>query len=261
VTPRCACGQPAPHATICRDCTTELASTLLEIPGDDGLACHLGITFARLSRLTAAGPHRGHVSLLPYETRAAEATAHLRGVLVAWVRDLNETLQHRWPADTLPSMAVWLHAHLACIRQHQAAGDMLGEVRDAVERGWQVTDKPRQRVYTGPCPGCGTDLLTWPGHTRVTCTGCGTTYDIAERQEHMRTQLDDYLGTAAYASAILPGIGVHVTAAMIRGWAHRHVLEVRVVVPARGPSGIEQPLYRLGDIITLALAREAAKAQ
>jgi hypothetical protein len=147
------------------------------------------------------------------------------------------------------------------VRQHEAAADILAEVTAAVRQAVRAIDRPAQRAYAGPCPACHTDLLFKPGHTRVTCTGCGTTYDIAERQEHMRTQLDDYLGTATYAAAILPGIGVHVTAAMIRGWAHRHMLEVRVVVPARGPSGIEQPLYRLGDIVTLALAREAAKAQ
>ena len=72
----------------------------------------------------------------------------------------------------------------------------------------------------------------------------------------MRDQLDDYLGTATYAAAILPGIGIHVSAGTIRVWASRHRLEVRVVVPAKY-GGEDQPLYRLGDIIDLAVARDA----
>ena len=161
-----------------------------------------------------------------------------------------------WPEDTLPSMALWLHARLAQVRQHEAAGLIHHEVTAAVERGWQAVNRPAPRVYAGPCPHCRTDLLSRPGHTQVTCTGCGTTHDIAERQAHMRDQLDDYLGTAVYASAILPGIGIHVSEGTIRVWASRHRLEVRSVVPAKY-GGQDQPLYRLGDIIDLALARDA----
>ena len=156
---------------------------------------------------------------------------------------------------TTHDLALWLIQHMDRVRRHEAAGDMVTEVRAAAARGWQVVNRPPQRVYAGPCPRCRTDLLTQPGRTQVTCSGCGTTHDIQERQDHMRTQLDDYLGTATYAAAILPGIGIHVSAGTIRMWASRHRLEVRVVVPAKY-GGEDQPLYRLGDIIDLAVARD-----
>ena len=161
-----------------------------------------------------------------------------------------------WPADTLPSMALWLARHMHQIRRHEAAADIVAEVTAAVRAATRAIDRPAQRVYAGPCPHCRTDLLSKPGHTQVTCTGCGTTHDIGTRQAHMRDQLDDYLGTATYAAAILPGIGIHVSAGTIRVWASRHRLEVRVVVPAKY-GGEDQPLYRLGDIVDLALARDA----
>ena len=164
-----------------------------------------------------------------------------------------------WPEDTLPSMALWLARHMHQVRRHEAAADIVAEVTAAVRAATRVIDRPAQRVYAGPCPACRTDLLAPPGRTQVTCTGCGTTHDIAERQAHMRDQLDDYLGTATYAAAILPGIGIHVSAGTIRVWASRHRLEVRAVVPAHPPSP-EQHLFRLGDIVDLAIARDATRA-
>ena len=162
-----------------------------------------------------------------------------------------------FPDDNLASMAGWLARHIGRIRQHPAAGDIVTEITAAVHQGWAVIDhKPPQRVYAGPCPHCGRDMPAKPGHTHVTCMGCGTVHNIAERQAHMRDQLDDYLGTAVYASAILPGIGIHVSEGTIRVWASRHRLEVRSVVPAKY-GGQDQPLYRLGDIIDLALQRDA----
>jgi hypothetical protein len=64
------------------------------------------------------------------------------------------------------------------------------------------------------------------------------------------------LGTAVYAAAILPGIGIHVSEKTIRVWASRHRLEARIIVPPKY-GGHPQPVYRLGDIIDLALARDA----
>jgi hypothetical protein len=140
-----------------------------------------------------------------------------------------------FPADTLPSMALWLIGHMDRVRRHEAAADIVHEVTAAVRQAVRAIDRPPQRVYAGPCPdpGCRADLLTWPGHTTITCPGCGTIHDIATRQEHMRTQLDDYLGTATYARAILPGIGIHVTAATIRGWAFRHRTAVCAIASRR----------------------------
>jgi hypothetical protein len=167
---------------------------------------------------------------------------------------------HDFPEDTLPAMALWLARHMDRVRQHEAAADIVREVTAAVRHATRVIDRPPQRVYAGPCD-CGRDLRGWPGRTLVSCEACGATYGIAERQEWMRNRLDDHLGSAEYAAGVLPGIGIHVTAAMVRGWAHRHRLEARCVIPPRYPGGLPSPQYRMGDIIGLALAREAARSQ
>jgi len=163
-----------------------------------------------------------------------------------------------YPADTLQAMALYLARNMDRVRQHEAAADILAEVTAAVRHAVHVIDRPAQRVYAGPCD-CGTDLITKPGRTLVSCPACGATYGIAERIEWMRSRLDDHLGSASYAAAILPGIGVHVTASQIRTWASRHRLEVRHIVPPRYEGGPGQPLYRIGDIVTLVLARDSGQ--
>jgi hypothetical protein len=102
-------------------------------------------------------------------------------------------------------MARYLLEHMPAVRRHEAAGDIHREVTAAVRRAWVVIDNPPPRVYGGPCPVCRTDLLTAPGRPQVTCTGCGTTHDIAERQASMRDELESSLVTAV-TLMILPGI-------------------------------------------------------
>jgi len=252
-TPLCGCGQPAPDAVICHDCTATLAQALRDAIT---LAGELNTAIARQARFTAYTPARGSTHPLPYDPRAAEAAAELRAALAAALAPLATVT---CPAGSIAAMAHWLLASLGRLRQHPDAPQWLHGITQAVRHAARVIDRPPARVYAGPCD-CGTDLTAPPGTTQVVCPTCGATHPIAERQERMRTQLDDYLGTATYAAAILPGIGIHVTAGTIRVWASRHRLEARHVVPARGLSGVEQPLYRLGDIITLALARDAASA-
>ena len=150
------------------------------------------------------------------------------------------------PATT-DDLARWLIEHMDRIRQHQAAGDMVTEVRAAVQRAVHVIDLPPGRVYAGPCD-CGTHLYGHPGRQLVTCPTCGTTWGIPERQEWMRSRLADQLVGAYEASLMLSGIGIYVADGTIRVWASRGKL-------ARRPHPGTDPRYRFGDIVDRALER------
>lgn len=94
MTPRCACGQPAPNAVICTTCERDLLNALRTITGDgdyeDSLAYDLDIALARQAVLGDRSPARGHSASLPYDPRVAMVADHLRGVLSGWVRVLTE---------------------------------------------------------------------------------------------------------------------------------------------------------------------------
>jgi hypothetical protein len=149
-------------------------------------------------------------------------------------------------------MALWLHGHLAQVRQHEAAGDIHREVAQAVDRGWQAVNRPAPRVYGGPCPHCRTDLLSKPGRTLAACNACGASYGIAERQEWMRGQLEDMLGTVTWCLSAARGIGRPVSEHTVRSWIHRHKLQPTHYQSSRKPDGKPEPLYRFGEILKLA---------
>lgn len=92
--PRCACGQPAPDAVICKACTRALNLALLTA---FTLAADLELALSRQARFTGPG-RRGSGSVLPYDERASNAAHELRSELSGWVRVLAERGLSKWPA-------------------------------------------------------------------------------------------------------------------------------------------------------------------
>ena len=86
-TPRCACGQPAPNATICTACERDLTAALVAVIA---LGPDLDVALARQAVFGDRSHSTGHAQPLPYDERVAEAAAQLRGVLSGWVRVLAE---------------------------------------------------------------------------------------------------------------------------------------------------------------------------
>ena len=87
MTPRCACGQPSPHATICTTCERDLTAALITVLT---VAPELEIALTRQAQFTDRSTIPGYATQLPYDERAAEAAAQLRVVLTGWVRVLTE---------------------------------------------------------------------------------------------------------------------------------------------------------------------------
>jgi hypothetical protein len=86
---QCACGKPAPDATVCTSCETRLAVALGDVPA---LVDELDTTLARQGR---GGKGVGYVHSsptrpLPYDPKASDAAGHLKAVLVSWVRLVQE---------------------------------------------------------------------------------------------------------------------------------------------------------------------------
>ena len=157
-----------------------------------------------------------------------------------------------YPPDTAAAMATWLARRMSQVRQHEAAGQIVAGVTAAVRQAQRAIDRPPSRVYGGPCPSCGADLLGQPGEPTVTCPGCGAGYNLATRRAVMegqlRIRLADTLGTPDWCTTAASACGLHITAAVIRVWASRKRLTVR-------PGG----LYRFGDIAALIDERDAAR--
>jgi hypothetical protein len=199
------------------------------------------VAIARQSRF-AERAGRGTTSPLPYDPRAAEAAWTLRDTLARWIR----TIDADGVQDSATAAMAWrLAAGIDRLRQHAMAFD---EIAGAVRNAHRAIDRPPQRVYAGPCGGCGLDLLAKPGQAEVTCRGCGQRYDVAARQQWMRAELDDLLGTPAWCASAARALGLRVTDATVRQWIRRGRIELR-------PGG----LVRAGDVLDRVIDRDTAR--
>lgn len=276
-TPGCTRTMPG-HLYACRACSTRLIRDLADVPS---LASNLDTALARQSRIGERGGPRGTETALPWDQRAAEASAVLRSALVGWVRVLLvdadrppgpvcRACHHpscAWidattsPADTMPELAHWLLRQRARLLAHPAVPEAVDEITDAVRQARRAIDLPPGRIYAGPCNQCGADLLAKPGHSQVICHACHLEYDVDSRQEWMRAQVDGLLGSSSWVAAVATTLGVPVSASLIRLWAKRGKLSSRGSAPPLNPGGEPRALYRVSDVITVATHRTVGPAR
>lgn len=192
----CACGQPAPDATICRHCTSRTRRLIIDLPA---LADDLQITLARQDRVQAPSDG-GHSAAEPWpiSVAASEQLGRIKHTLVGWTLLLRDEYGIRLPADTIPALAVHLHELSATWRQHEAAQDLVDEMHQLHRDGRKVIDQPenRTKITVGPCPEVSNEsdgtLSNCPGQVvaivpadetispRMECPACDRTWSSIE---------------------------------------------------------------------------------
>lgn len=263
------CSNPTTGGNVCGLCLGRIEGNLAEV---DELVDDLDDTVARRTRTGHRVGSRPAETGLPFNAGAAEVRDDLRNVLSTWVRELWETHGPRREVatdetapdgspvvvaeldpldldDTLPDMAAWLRRHPTWIEYHPAAGELVDEITDAVERVRRAIDLPPARLYCGPCPDCGASLYARPDRATVGCRECESRHDV----EALRTALLDaaraQLATAAEVARALPRLlGRDLSANTVRTWARTGKLT------QREPDERGRPRYLVGEVIDVALA-------
>lgn len=269
MTAQCGCGAPTGDGTtLCPRCVNRLAADLDQVTW---LERELDTALARQTAYGDRVGGRAAEHPLPYDPRASEAAWVLRDTLTNVARAIapeptperpetaTERLSRPGWTDSLGAdlsaarIARSLAQRLDTIRRHPEAYPLADEVHAAVTNAKRVIDRPPARIYVGHCP-CHTDLYARPGAATVRCTGCGTTYDAAQRRAELLAAVEDRLATATEIARLLKSLGHDITASRIRGYAHRGRLT------PRGRNHEDNPLYRVGDVINLAIERKARTA-
>lgn len=242
------CARPvADHARLCAVCTDALCYDLRAVAGvmDDLIITR--------SKQDAIAEKHARVSgtrdrPLGYRPAASEAADVLRMTLAYWARVIAHARHTPTPGGTAVDLAMWLARHRETIRQHDGAGDLVGQIRYAIGNARQVVDRPPERIYAGLC-SCRADLYAREGAQQVKCTECGIVYSVQDRRREMLDQIRDHLATA---SEIASGIGeLHgqtINRKTINKWNSRDRLLVR------GYSAQGHPLFKIGDVLDLAVA-------
>lgn len=168
------CAEPVrDQHVVCKGCVTRTRGKLAD---QEALRQELDVAQARDVRMQA--PNDGGRSAdtpLPYDERASELIHEQHNILVGWVRLIHEELigrpqqgptcrgncgcqscreirRGRMPANTIAAMACHIEAWLDRLALHEAAGELVTEIRDLERRILRALDYPDWRKFpVGPC--------------------------------------------------------------------------------------------------------------
>jgi hypothetical protein len=167
----------------------------------------LEITLTRQARLTA--PTEGSRSAntpLGYQELASDLLGALRATLASWCRLVHDEISDTWPnADTVAAMALFIEAHLRELRKHEAAGELVDEIRQLVVRVMACIDYPEDRTRTviGRCTMFYDDGKRCPGEVMLhqprmfaDCAACGRVWE----SQHLASLGRQILNRDAYGT-------------------------------------------------------------
>lgn len=236
------CARPLPHhAHLCGECRRWLDRRLRSIPE---LVDQLDVTVTRQARISVGGKSSEQI---PFDPAASDVADDLRNTITTWARHVAEASGtglldvERWP-----ELGAWLADRLRFLNRRPEIVEFGRDIGRVRARVMAVIDRPPALRYAGPCT-CGLPLYVLPGATAAACEACKASHDVAELRARMIDALIDRLETAARAADIATALGLRTTSAQVRGWAFRGRL-----VP-HGHTALANPLYRVGDVCTLAV--------
>lgn len=252
-----------------RDNNGALPSSVFDLPSGraaigktQGLAAELDVARSRQTRRGSMnGPRLAPDSKVWVpSTRLDRAEVTLARAVALWVGRLAKA-DHSIPTiavtgSTLARACTLLLWHSKDITKHADAAEAHRAFTDAAERIERLVDRPKDRVYAGPCwewledgSKCPTDLYAVPGAKDVQCRTCGIVHDVAYRRQWLADHLEEVELTATNVSRALAQIGLTVSRSHIDVWATRGALISRGRVNVGGRS---LALYRVGDVMLLA---------
>ena len=272
----CICGRPLGGDSICSNCAQTLQVALGNI---SSYWRDLDTVRARQTRYGDAGGRTGAEKALPVDLRfldwdgdGSRLVEAVRLTVVTWTRvvleerPITEGPTHpaclhvscsrlnrsRPPADNIPACCVYLLGHADWVRTQHWAPEILDELLDVERQLRRLVDRPRERIYAGPCRECNGDMYGRPGAAKVDCRPCGLEYDVAEMVDWMRSRVYGRLVTAREAVMLLGRFGLSVQQKTIDKWVERK----RLSVHSHDNDGVR--LYLFDELMELAAASATA---
>ena len=240
---------------LCHDHTTKLDEALREVPSTwrsiTVSACKLDVGAGSVGGM--GGEASGSE---PANLDALDKGDQLLTVLRGWVALMPGATPH----GTAPALAGWLAGMLGTVRRQDWAGDLLQELRDALNACNHATDRAGEKVFAGMCPTesdgavCEQPLYALAGRPVARCRACGQEWDVSDWRERALTAAEHQHGTAAQISRMLsdPVTREALPQATIRSWANRKKLT------AQGEDENGRPTYLVSDVRDLWAATKAA---
>lgn len=265
-------------AYACPQCAGRVRDALLRLAD---LADELDVTIARQSR-TGSGGSGSDRHPLPVDLGASYDTDAVVNTITTWARHAAEI--RGWgrggvdehDRSSLAQTASWLATQVEWLRHQPEASEALDELADACSLAVRIVDRRTARWYAGPCGAppqeiaaeqtgtdegdgqgsCNADLYAHPGAHTITCRVCGTIHDARQRREWLLKEARDQVAHAELVGRALAALGLDVDPARVRRWANRGLIADQ---GTRMVDGRERPVYRIGDVETVAVMMAAAR--
>lgn len=286
----CKCGRPTrDHAFACEACGDLLAQALGDVPWLDEqmevtITRQQGIDYRRMGGgvggktaprgdrriegdrthdpIAADAPSLGAaIQPDPLHLGAAEARAHLRGLLVSWTRMAHDEEvrssdpRDGLPEDNLPAISRWLLWRVDGLMLHEAAADVVDEITSAVAHCHRTIDRPPDRQYLGDCKEseCDGRIYASPSAELARCDGCGTTTRADEIRAAMLKELDDRLCTAREIAELSTYLGLKAGREQVRKYVEYLSRKERIT---KHPAFSDQAVFRFGEVYELLIKRD-----
>lgn len=275
-------------AYYCDDCLDMLARVLGDLPG---LLRELEVTATRQARLgDTSGPRSRKVEVywqhsassvadeadatsadalrrVPFHFWASDLLASARNQIVTWARIADEESDRPLPSAAAADehgLCQYLIERLGWFRMRQESVELNDEFTWLRAKALRYIDRSAALLFAGSCDYCkdedgkkNQNLYARIGAVTITCSPCGTVYDVADRREQMLAEAEDMLFSATVMATAVVSFGERVTPHRIHVWADRG----RIM--ARGLDVNGHPTYRVGDVLDKLYAdqlRREAKA-
>lgn len=219
--------------------------------------------FSASSLPPVAVPGAQDESPVPFNALASRVRRELVHALREWADLIAAERGLFRPLDTLEALPTWLLHQVSWIRSWHQGPEAVDRMTRAVEHAARTVDRPPDLRFAGPCTAtvpddeglareCGEELYAAPGALEAECRVCGTRWPMRDLRSWLLGQVEDMLLPATELARAVDGLGVPVTPAMIRRWAHRGLLETR--------PGQRGPVYRVGDVLAKVAGDERRRA-
>jgi hypothetical protein len=259
------CTQPEPDAYACVRCgitkpTEQLTAIVDMVPAARDVA-------HRLSAATGGSGGSGKPgSTLPLDLGATERLNAVQGELTTWVRHITAErggTPRTVGSDPIIHSAWYLQSNLEWMRHRAEVDEFLRDVAACARVVARLARGPADRKYLGPCGAfpfddnndqddqpCEGDVYVRGEGSVGRCRECGAEVARADREAWLDAEVRQYAYTAGEIAAAYP-----IKRNTINQWASRGRLA------AHDTDGNGRPRYNLGDVLDLAAADAARRAE
>lgn len=226
---------------VCANQTARALETAAELYPE------LAIAIARLARFGEPTRFSAAEQPLPFNQSASIDYSSVVNTVTTWARHIVDVRGILAPSPG-PLLLRWLAEQTGWLRYRQEGGEALDELGYAARLVVRAVDAPAVHWFAGRClfEGCQSELYARTGAETIRCRECGFDHVADDRRRWLLQEAQDVLGTATEIARFVSSMrGDMVTAAMVRGYAHRG----RFV--AHGVDRDGRPTYRVGDVLVV----------